>query len=362
MVPLSILHIVNSLGAGGAERFAFDLAAEQARNGHQVTVIGLSDPHDLGDKSGINDTRVAALAEIGVAHHVLGHGHRRRVITGAGPLRRILRSAAPNLVHSHLLVALAILRASGYQVPVVATHHNTELPTSRVLFRAISSRASAFVAISEPALEILRSVYRGPLELIYNGIGGKALPPVQSEPEAPLRLLSLGQMKPAKNYSHLIDVAEAARTRGVHAAFRIAGDGAERNMIEQKIATLGLEDRVQLLGGRKDVAELLATTDVYLMTSRQEGMPIALIEALQAGLPVLATDVGGCGEVVGRDERAGYLLKPGDTAGFADRIAMLATDQNLRARMGLAARERARQFTIATTAKAYEALYRKVLA
>ncbi|MEM8791667.1 MAG: glycosyltransferase [Pseudomonadota bacterium] len=361
MAPLSILHLVNSLGAGGAERFTFDLAVAQAAAGHEVAILSLSTAAELGDTSGVEARRIKQLHNSGIDHQILGHRHRRWLISATAPLRRILAERRPDIVHAHLLTALLMLRLAGRRPPVVATHHNTALPTSPAIFRAGAARASALVAISKPALPILEQVYRGPIELIHNGISDHGTAPKPRDGAGPLRVISLGHMKPAKNYLHLVEIAATLRDRGLEVEFQIAGDGPERVAVERRIAELGLPDSIALLGSREDTASLLAASDLYLLTSTKEGMPIALIEAMQAGLPIVSSDVGGCAEVIGLDGEAGFLVPPGDTAAFAERIATLAGDRSLRERMGLVARERAKLFTIETAARYYEALYRRVL-
>ena len=360
--PLSILHLVNSLGAGGAERFVTDLTLAQLEAGHKVGVIPLSSAQDLGDQSGLAEERTTALRAAGAMVRVLGHRHRRTVLTAAFPLKRLIAEAEPDIVHSHLPTALALLRVAGCRSPIVATHPNTPLPAGRFLYRMIASRARAFAAICKPAVPILKEVFRGPVEVIHNGARDHSLPRVSKRREDPLRILSAGRMTAQKDYLHLVEIADALRSRGVRARFRIAGGGPEKPAVEKRIRTLGLEETVVPLGDRNDVPRLMAESDVYLITSRWEGMPnIALIEALQTGLPIVASDMGGCADAVGPDGHAGFVVPVGDTGAFADRLGLLASDAALRARMGRAARARAQLFGIEAAAKAYEALYRRVL-
>ncbi|MBY8974419.1 glycosyltransferase [Rhodobacteraceae bacterium NNCM2] len=362
MTTRAILHLVNSLGSGGAERFVADLAIAQATAGHRVTVVTLSPAEALGDPSGVEAERVAHLTAAGMRVETIGHRARQLLVPGALRLGRLVRAARPDIIHSHLLTALLLLRLGGVAAPAVATHHNTPLPTRRWLFRRIAARAGAWAAVSKAAMPVLSTAYDGPLRLIHNGIADADLPARAAPAPGPLRVISLGNLTAQKNYAQVAGIAAELARRGVEAAFRIAGEGPERPAIAAEIARQGVEGHVTLLGARRDTRSLLAESDLYLLTSRWEGMPIAVIEALQAGLPVIAADVGGCGEILGEDQACGVLLPAGDTAAFADRIADLAGDPDLRARMGAAARERARQFSIDRAAEAYDALYHEVLA
>lgn len=361
MARLSILHIANSLGAGGAERFVTDLARAQAETGDQPHIVTLSDAADLGDTSGLDAARRQALEADGIAVSCIGHRARRSLFPAARRLRRVVDELRPDLIHSHLLTGLLLLRVGGIAGPVVATHHNTPLPAPAWLFRLIARRADAYVAISKAALPRLARVYRGPVALIANGIATDPATEPAERPDGPLQIISLGSLKQAKNYPRLVDIAAALRDRGITARFRIAGEGPDRRAIERRIAEHGVQDMVALLGARSDAGALLRSSDLYLLTSDWEGMPIALLEALQAGLPVIAADVGACGEIIGCDGGCGFLVPPGDVDSYCERIAGLAQDAERRLAMAAAARARARGFSITKSWAAYRALYAQVV-
>ncbi len=361
MARLRILHIANSLGAGGAERFVADLAQAQLAAGDRPNIVTLSDAADLGDSSGLDAARRRELETAGIDVHCLGHRARQWVLPAAQALRRVVEKLKPDVIHSHLLTGLVLLRVGGIGGPVVATHHNTPLPAPGWLFRLIARRADAYAAIATDALPQLAQVYRGPVELIPNGIFLDPAVTPEERADGPLQIISLGSLKQAKNYPRLVDIAAALRDRGIAARFRIAGEGPERQAIEQRIAERGVQDSVELLGVRSDAGALLRASDLYLLTSDWEGMPIALLEALQAGLPVIAADVGGCREIIGQDGGCGFLVRPDDRATYCDRIAGLAEDTDRRRAMAAVARARAGEFSIAKCQAAYRALYERVL-
>jgi glycosyltransferase involved in cell wall biosynthesis len=121
----------------------------------------------------------------------------------------------------------------------------------------------------------------------------------------------------------------------------IVGDGPQRESIERLVAELGLANRVRLLGMRSDVRRLLAASDAFLLTSVSEGIPVTLIEAMAAGVPIVSTAVGGVPEVV-VDGTTGLLAAAGDVAGIATALAQLADDQRLRRKLADAAEHRVR--------------------
>ena len=357
---MRIRQVVSSLGAGGAEVFATDLSLALAARGHDVGVIAFSDAADLGDESGLDARNRARLEAAGIPVEIIGHRARRRLLPAAWRLRALLDRADPDLVHCHLKIGLMSLLL--WRGPVVATHHTTPLHRPYWLMKLLARRARAYIAISREARSNLAPFLPCPVTLIPNGVNATRLDPGDvSDPEKPrdgLTVLSLGNLRVAKNYPLLVEIAARSDPR---LSFLIAGEGEQRPAIEARIRDLGIGDRVTLLGARSDPAALLARADIYLMTSDWEGMPISLIEALHAGLPVIASNVGGCPDILGAEGDCAFLPAPGEPDPFIAALDKLASDPGLRARMGRAARERAKLFSIEAAAEAHEALYRQVL-
>ena len=141
----------------------------------------------------------------------------------------------------------------------------------------------------------------------------------------------------------------------------LVGDGPLRPAVEKAIVKMGLERKVLFLGIRDDVPQLLAASDVFVLSSDYEGVPLTVLEAMAAGKPVVATAVGGVPELI-EDGETGILVPPRNPEALAQGILRLAKDASLRQRMGKAARERAQErFDISRTAREYEALYLRLL-
>src|SRR5262249_51466003 len=138
------------------------------------------------------------------------------------------------------------------------------------------------------------------------------------------------------------------------------GEGPEEPKVRDVVRELNLEERVRFLGLRKDVARLLGAADVFLLTSTSEGIPLTVIEAMAAGLPVVGTRLGGMAEG-GEDGSTGLLTPSGDAAGLAGHLGKLAEDPALRRRMGERGRERARErFSEARMHEAYARVYEEM--
>jgi glycosyltransferase involved in cell wall biosynthesis len=178
--------------------------------------------------------------------------------------------------------------------------------------------------------------------------------------ETPL-LLTIAALVRRKGLDVLLGaLADLAREAGAPRLW-IAGSGPEREALERRTRSLGLEGRVRFLGQREDAADLLAACDVFVLPSRREGLGVAALEAMAAGRPVVATRVGGLGHAV-VPGRTGLLVPPDDTAALADAIRQLLHDPELRARLGAEGPRRvAEGFLAGQMVEAYGSLYEEVL-
>jgi glycosyltransferase involved in cell wall biosynthesis len=157
----------------------------------------------------------------------------------------------------------------------------------------------------------------------------------------------VGTLHEVKGQAHLVEACRLLARQGVEISCRLVGDGPDRRQLERQIADAGLGDRVSLVGGltRRQVAAELATADVLVAPSvrtkagKREGIPVALIEAMSSGLPVVASDLSGIPELVEHGV-SGLLAPPGDAAALAAALRALHEDRELGPRLGTAARRR----------------------
>jgi glycosyltransferase involved in cell wall biosynthesis len=172
--------------------------------------------------------------------------------------------------------------------------------------------------------------------------------------------VSVARLVPQKGLDVLLD-ALASAADGSNLELWLAGDGPERAALEARAVRLGLVGRVRFLGRRDDVPDLLAAGDLFVLASRHETTPIALLEAMAAGRACIATDVGDCPAMLAHGE-AGRIVAPGDVRGLAAALLAVAADGGLRERLGRSARDRARLFSDLTMAERTAAVYETVLA
>ena len=172
--------------------------------------------------------------------------------------------------------------------------------------------------------------------------------------------LGLGRLAPEKGWEALLEAAAAALGEAPALLFAIAGEGSSRARLEARARWLGIAGRVRFLGYRRDVGELLGAADLFALLPEEEALGLGFVEAALAGLPAVATEVGGIPEVV-RPE-TGILVPARDTARAARALAALARDPALRRRLGEAARERAlRLFTLERMVRELDAVYEAAL-
>jgi glycosyltransferase involved in cell wall biosynthesis len=173
----------------------------------------------------------------------------------------------------------------------------------------------------------------------------------------------VANLRPEKGHLVFLDAARRLRDRYPDARFLIVGEGPIRRQIEDRVAELGLNASVQMMGAVTNIPSVLRTMDIIVLPSlSNEGFPNAVMEAMAAGLPVVATDTGGTRELV-QDGFTGYLIPPGDWTALSDRIGILCESAEARQKMGEAGRQRVvKGFTVERMARRFEALYSSLLA
>jgi len=363
---MNIVHVVASLKVGGLERFVSDLAAEQAGRGHGVAVLELFAAE--GD-------RIAVMPPAAAVPAGLRAGASRPA--GILRLRRLLRAAHPDIVHAHNTFALGwcALPCRLLGLPVVMTKHGMGTEGRRGLLYRFPRR---IVCVSEPMRTRLAARYpgvAGRAAVIANGVpfadhgpGARAAMRARLDIDGQdTAVVWVGRVAPEKALDGLLAAwREAAGCGGGgagagRAKLALIGDGPLRTGLEDRAAEMGLSGSVRFLGHRGDARELLPAFDLFVLPSREEGMPIALLEAQAAGLPALVTRVGAMPRIV-EEGATGWIVEPGDAAGLtvALRSALAADRAELR-RMGEDARRRAKaEFSIGICAARYDEVYAAV--
>lgn len=348
---MNVLHVINTLDMGGAERLLSDLLPRLRSRGINTAVLLLG----LRSRT-LYDGLLARGTEAVVSSpgSIYSPGH-------INVIRDLVKERGYQIVHAHLFPAIywaAIAGAGHSKVPIVATEHNTwnrrRRPWMRPLERMIYRRFARVACISAPAAHALRRWLPEITDrvcVIENGIDIEAFSRVTTaEHTGRYTIISVGRLTSQKSFDMLIRAAALLP----HTTVRIVGDGPLRRELESLAGSLLVRDRVEFLGLRTDIPALLASAQVYVQPSAWEGFGIATAEAMCAGLPVVASNVPGLREVVGD---AGLRFAPGSHVELAQQIETLVRNPPLRAFLAEKARARAAQFSIARTVDNYVSLY-----
>jgi glycosyltransferase involved in cell wall biosynthesis len=353
------LHVVvysDAVELGGAEISAAHLVAYLPQD-FAVTVVGV----DADIVARVAGARPGARAEVTAPSR--GPADVRAVAAHVGLLRRV----RPDVVHlslaspwscQHALVACSALR----HTPVVAVYHLCVPALSRrqqILRRLTSRRISAHVAVGFAVAREVEELLRlrsGVVRTIYNGIPDGSLARSRPGPDG-ATVVCVGRLEHQKGFDVLLD----ALARVPRGRLLLVGDGRQRRALEERAHRLGLADRVRLTGWVEDPRTVMVEADVFALPSRFEGFPLSVLEAMLAGLPVLATDVGSVREAVIHDQ-TGLLIDPDDADSLAAALERLLTDEPERRRYGQAGRELAlARFLADHMANAYAELYRELV-
>jgi glycosyltransferase involved in cell wall biosynthesis len=227
-------------------------------------------------------------------------------------------------------------------------------------FKSLSSRwLAAHVAVGESSareVERFAGLSPGSVRTIHHGVPDLPRHPV-ARPSPGFVLGSVGRLDRQKGLDLVVDALPS-----IPDAFALlVGDGPERDVLLRRAAAAGVAGRLRITGWRQDARDFLTALDVFVLPSRFEGFPQAVVEAMLAERPVVASDVGSVSEAVVHGE-TGLLVPPNDARALAEAVRRLQDDPELRRKMGIRARERALQeFSLSQMARAYEALYAEVV-
>lgn len=362
--PMAVCSVLTSLTSGGAENLVVNLGNEFAAKGCRHTIISLCDAATLGNSAETEADLRQTILDGGGDFHSLGLTRKRGIFEGARALRRIGRQLRPDVWHFHTARAVNMALVARLPQPAVMTHHNSKLTFPPIMFKLFDRVVSRYVAISPETSALFDRFSRRPHSEIPNAAGAAFnMPAGRTSISARARILSVGAISDQKNYDLLIDTAYALKEMLGNRAmpvFSIAGGGADLGKLRARVDQLGLGDAVQFLGERSDVHALLAQSDIFLNTSRYEGMAISIIEAMSMALPVVATPVPGNTAMV-KDEVTGHLAADESGPALADALLALLDDANLYQRLSQGALDDSRRFSIDTCAQSHLDLYGSLL-
>lgn len=361
---MRIVHVIASLGMGGAEVLLAGLTRLQAERGEEVHIVTLL------------SRRVVEIHPAVSVHDLSDGGRPRNPLKLLSRLARKLDELAPDVVHSHMLhsnLLTRLARAGRHRYRLINTVHSAYETSSRLYrlgYRLLDPLSDATVFVSREAMdryleEHLSSAARS--RIVYNGIDVSrfertpgARDRSRSElgvSDATRLLIAVGRLEPEKDYPALLKAFARLRVTQPDTALVVAGTGYLQGELEGMARTLGIHTSVRFLGLRRDIPELLSASDVFVLSSAWEGFGLVIAEAMACGIPVVSTDCGGTAEVVGD---CGELVPPRDPIALASAIQrVLDLPPEEREALGRRARDRiVTRFSLQASLRAWDAMYR----
>ena len=365
--------MIKCLGYGGAERLLVDMAAtvDATRLTYEVAYV-------LRDQ----DALVPAIRSRGTPVHSLGAAHNAD-LRWMAVLRQLLMKGRYDVVHFHLPYAAAFGQLVVASLPrstrpgVVYTEHSLwdrAKLVNRVVLRGSMQSGERLVAVSQASFDALPESLQQRATTVVHGVDlsqSDSLIARRAELRSLVRselvvgddeflFITVANLRPEKGYDVLLQAAKTIADCDFPMRIAAVGRGPLKDALHARHVELGLGDRFQFLGQRDDVLELLVAADAFVLASHHEGLPVALMEATSVGLPIVASRVGGIPQVL-EDGIDAILVPPGDPDSLARAMMRLASDPELRDRLGGGAKLRSSLFDIAEANRAVGDIYLQVV-
>lgn len=361
---LKVAFFLNTSVRGGVEEQMLTLANGLDRARFEVSLVC---PKDL-----------LGMLESDLAHDVTTRDVTVRHWSDVSSVRRLashFKDLAPDIVHSHLFLASmfgsTIAKITGVPLTVETCHvaevwRTSWLKKSCLVDRYFSRYVDHFIAVSHAMQRYLvraKKIQGGKITVVWNGRDLRAFSVTRrgdfelDNPDGKLVVGVVGRLEPQKGHTHLIQAIPTILQQCPNAIFAFLGDGQLRSSLEEQCRRVGVTGAVRFLGYRRDVVGFLGSIDLFVLPSLFEGLPLAVIEASAAGLPIVATAVDGTPEVV-IDGETGYLVPPAESEALGKSIVELLQNPARRKLLGSAAAKRAREhFDLAAQISATEKVY-----
>lgn len=364
---MKIAYVITRADAvGGATIHVRDIACAMRERGHEVLVL-------VGGEGPVTLQFAAADMPFHSLRHLRRSLHPVRDLLALREMTSVLRGFAPHLVSAHTAKAGWLGRAAAARLglPVIYTPHGLPMEgrftgAASLVFalaeRAASRWSTAVICVSEAekAVALVNGVASAPqIHVVHNGV--RDVPPEFRAAPAydPVRICSVARFAAPKDHATLLVALAALRSRAW--SLDLIGDGPLTIRTQRLSERLGIAERVTFRGYQPDPEPALAAAQLFVLSTRSEALPRSVLEAMRAGLPVVASDVGGMGEAVEHGV-SGLLVPPEDAKSLAASLDELLTDPALRGRFGAAGRSAyERGFRLERTVEETLAVYRAIM-
>lgn len=372
---MRVLQLISSRGFFGAENVLVELASSLSSGGDTIFVGAFSNRHTGTD--GSSEVLERAKAH-GLATELFECSGRIDLKT-VRAVRAFVEKNRIDVVHSHgyksNIYAYLACRKRGTRL--VTTCHNWINANSKMslytrLDKFFLKRFDSVVAVSDAVRDQLLDVGVSPgkVSVIGNGVSQEKFRTVSADKKSVRAVLGLssrafvvgtvGRLSAEKGYDVLLEAAREVTGKRDDCFFLLIGDGPQRRELEEKARSLGIDGRIVFAGKRSDIPELLAAMDVFVMSSLTEGQPMALLEAMASGRPVVATTVGDVPKIL-KQGNAGLLVPPSDSKALAEGLLRVIEDNILAKRLSVNALKTIEEgYSSGRMAAEYRACYKRV--
>lgn len=362
---MRICSIITSFTNGGAEMLVANLSNAYVAEGHESAVISLCHAADVGN-SPKSETKIMERVETGGGTAIsLGIRNRHNIFSGMRALKKQLELLQPDIIHVHTARALLYFVGAGPKIPIILTHHNSKLSFPPLTFKLFDRLVSSYVAISDECKGLIKKSATRPVIKIRNAAGTAfRTGSPRTLPQQHFEILCVGAISEQKNYQLLIRAAplleKLMEESGKSILIQVAGDGAGIDQLQKMTQKANADKIMTFLGSCDDVPDLIKTADLFVNCSKYEGLPLAILEAMSGGLPIVATDVAGNKELVDHD-RNGLRIPLGKPELLAQAIADVLQDSDRYRAMSIASLAKSKDYAIEASAEKHLALYGKTV-
>lgn len=351
---MKILYVVTGLGMGGAEKVVINLAERMFKLGNEVKIVCLK---NIIDVKPVEDIEIFCL----------DLNRMSDIFKSSIMYKEILSRFSPDVVHSHMIHANIFSRLHAYSRNyklICTAHSSNEGGYTRMLaYRLTNFLSDINTNVSDKACQSLikkGAFPKSKLKTVYNGIDINKFKNLSSDKiNDDIIFVSIGRLTQDKDYPNLIKAISLIKNKiNENIKFHIVGDGELRSEIENMIKDLGVENNVKVLGKRNDIPEILNKSDFFILSSKNEGLPTVIIEAMACQKYVISTDCGGAAEIMGE---TGTLIPKQDSLTLANAILnVLSLNEQTLLENNLNARKRIETyFSLDVSLKKWLEIYEK---
>ncbi len=350
-MSVRIVHVIDGLGSGGAERLLTVYATKLHRIGHDVHIVVLNDRNGNPEQKNIHAAGIpTSLVPVG----------KLRNFSEIRNFFSELKALKPDVVHGHLQFSSILCSLFGWRraVPSVATVHTLEGPEMAnrdglrrwLMYKILERFCDRVICLSKTAEAFVRKngLARARIEVLPNGIDLAVFEPRSTSERHALRatleipegvplILAVAVLRPPKGIDRLIRALPTICETIDDAQLLIVGDGPERGRLEQLATDIGIRDRVTFTGQRADVPDLMSIADVFVLPTLDDAQPTVVMEAMASRLPVIASRVGGIPDMIA-DGVDGLLVPPDDVAALEAAVSSILSDPARQADVAAAGR------------------------